>query len=107
MKLLPLVLISAVALVDATQTRRLRRSVQAGDVNERYIDLAAEIDESAKDRVARRVQKDDIKAAKRENTERLLAEDSVSLSLSFSLVNRVDLSLSMSMAENLSLSMSI
>lgn len=105
MKLFQLLVILAAVAVDATQTRRLRRSVR-GDVNERYIDLAAEIDESVKERVARRQQKDDLKAARKENIHRELAFQSMSLdgasmSLDLSMDSRVDLSLSLSLSMSL------
>jgi len=105
MKLSQLLVILAAVAVDATQTRRLRRSVR-GDVNERYIDLAAEIDESVKERVARRQQKEDPKAAQKEKIQNELALQSMSLdgasmSLDLSMDSRVDLSMSMSLSMSL------
>lgn len=106
MKVLQLLVIFAAVAVDATKTRRLRRSVRGGAVNERYIDLAAEIDESVRERVARRVQKHDAKAAKKENAVEELRLQSMSVdaaSMSFSMGSRVDMSMSMSLSMSMGL----
>lgn len=102
MKFSQILLILTAVAVDATNTRRLRRGV-ASDVNAKYIDLASEVNESAKNRVARRQLNADTISA---HEERHMAElEPQSMSVELGSMSMMSMSMGTSLSMSLSMSM--